>query len=228
MNARGGSRRRATRRPVVVVAGESRNDRKSLRILLQEFCPEMEGRVVEINDAIHLHAASDGTLAERVGDLARSARARAAREQSELACVFVHEDLDIQDGDRYPAARDRVQKALTSALRRAHYVLSVEEMEAWLLLFPAALAGLVSSWSIPKQYLNRDTGSMGDPKGILTREVSSRERRYRESDAPDVFAKAATLSCLDDPKGRNRSWTQLRTDVDDCCRLHLMEQREPQ
>ncbi|WP_433362936.1 hypothetical protein [Streptosporangium sp. CA-115845] len=50
MSRRGGTRIRPTRKPIVVVAGEDRNDRLSLRILLEEFCPEMRGRIAEIGD----------------------------------------------------------------------------------------------------------------------------------------------------------------------------------
>lgn len=227
MSGRGGTRIRATRKPVVVLAGEDGNDRKCLRILLEEFCPDMRGRIVEVNDSVRLRGASPGTLAARVDTLAKKARARAARENAELACVFVHEDLDGPDGDGYVNTHDRVQRALTRALGAAHYVLAVAEMEAWLLLFPDALAGTVSSWKVPKQYRNRNTGALADPKKIMMNSVSGSARPYRESDAPDVFAKAVALNCLDQPSGTNRSWSRLRTDVDDCLRQHLPRMRKP-
>ncbi|MEV6632203.1 hypothetical protein AB0M54_15770 [Actinoplanes sp. NPDC051470] len=69
--------------------------------------------------------------------------------------------------------------------------------------------------------LLRDTGSLSDPKKILMQKVSGTNRRYRESDAPDVFAQAVTLGCVDRPNGSNRSWQQLRTDALDCCRTHI-------
>lgn len=228
MSRRGGTRVRATEKPVIVLAGEDGNDRRSLRILLEEFCPAMRGRIVEINDSVRLHAASPDTLASRADTLAKKARARAIREGAGLACVFVHEDLDRPDGVEYLAARDRVQKALTAALGAAHYVLAVEEIEAWLLLFPDALTGLVSSWKLPKQYRNRDTGTVVDPKNLLMRTVSGAGRRYRESDAPDILAKAVALGCLDHPIGTNRSWTQLRVAVADCCQQHIPQPRRPQ
>src|SRR5690606_16939457 len=72
-------------------------------------------------------------------------------------------------------------------LKKVHYVLAVEEMEAWLLLFPDALSDLVGSWKLPAKYRGKDTGRLTDPKGILMREVSKGGRRYRESDAPAVL-----------------------------------------
>lgn len=225
MSRSGGTRIRATRRPIVVIAGEDRNDRQSLRVLLEKFCPVMRGRIVEINDTVRLRGASSGTLSARVRTLAKKARARATLENADLACVFVHEDLDRADGDEYVETRQRVETALRAEFGNAHYVLSVWEMEAWLLLFPDALAGLVQAWTVPAQYRNRDTGRLDDPKRILMTRVSGGSRRYRESDAPDVFVKATILDCLDRPAGTNRSWSQFRVDARECCQSHMPPQR---
>lgn len=225
MSPRGGTRLRATKKPVVVLAGEDGNDRAGLRILLEEFCPEMHGRLVEIKDSVRLREAGHQNLADRVRTLARKARARAVLEQAELACVFVHEDFDRVDGDEYLTTRNRVQDALTKELGTAHYVLSVWEMEAWLFLFPDALSGVVPSWKVPTQHRNRDTGTFSDPKKILIERVSGGNRRYRESDAPSVLAKAVELGCLERPSGHNRSWSRLRADAGDCCRSHLTQSR---
>lgn len=227
MRALGGTRIRATRKPVVVIAGEDGHDRKCLRILLEKFCPQMRGRIVEISDSVRLRVASEATLVARVEALAKKARARAAREDAELACVFVHEDLDGPDGAEYVEARDRVQRALVKRFGAAHYVLSVWEMEAWLLLFPDALSETTASWKVPRQYRNRDTGTLSDPKKIMMQSVSGPTRCYRESDAPQVFANAVKLDCLDRPDGTNRSWRQLRDDALDCCRRHIPQQRRP-
>lgn len=217
----GGTRGRATRKPIVVLAGEDRNDRRCLRILLEWLCPEMRGRIVEINDSVRLHNASTATLLQRVGTLAKKARAKAVKEDADLACVFVHEDLDRPDSDEYDITHQRVQRALGNVFDSAHYVLAVWEMEAWLLLFPEALTGLVAAWQVPAQYHNRDTGRLSDPKKILMREVSKDGRAYRESDAPDILDKAVTIGCINRPAGANRSWNKLRADVDECCREHL-------
>lgn len=223
MSRRGGTRIRATRRPVVVLAGEDRNDRRCLRILLEAFCDEMRGRLVEINEPVRLHKVPAERLPRRISDLAALARARATAEDAELACVFVHEDLDSGDGDDYPSIHRRVQDALCRELGNAHYVLAVEEMEAWLLLFPDALSDLVGSWKLPAKYRGKDTGRLTDPKGILMREVSKGGRRYRESDAPAVLERVVALAIHREPIGSNRSWTRLGTDIADCCSRHLKQ-----
>lgn len=225
MSLRSGTRLRATRKPVIVLAGEDGNDRRCLRILIERLCPKARGRIVEINDSVRLRDASHQTLTRRVSVLARKARARAARENASLACIFVHEDLDDTDGPASQVVYERVRKALVEEFGTAHYVLSVAEMEAWLLLFPDALESLVSSWRVPRQSRDGDTGMLSDPKRTLVDSVSDRRRRYRESDSPEVFAKAIHLGCLDRPRGTNSSWSRFRGDADDCCRSHLPRPR---
>ncbi|MFI0406311.1 hypothetical protein [Actinomadura sp. 3N508] len=183
----------------------------------------MRGRLVEVNEPVRLLKVPAARLPQRISDLARLVRARAVAEGAELACVFVHEDLDGTDGDAYPEIHHRVQEALRAELGNVHYVLAVEEMEAWLLLFPDALSDLVGSWKVPAKYRGKDTGRLADPKGILMREVSKGGRRYRESDAPAVLEKAITLELLRDPVGSNRSWTRFGTDIETCCRDHLKQ-----
>ena len=208
-----------------MIAGEDRNDRQSLRTLLEAFCPEMQGRLVEVNDSVRLRGASPSNLRDRVSTLAKSIRARAAREDADIACVFVHEDFDRADGEDYPHVRERVQKALTEEFGAAHYVLAVWELEAWLLLFPDALTALVRSWSVPAKYHGRDTGMLSDPKQIMMREVSRDPRRYRESDAPAAFEKVIALGRVDHPAGTNRSWVDLREESRQCCATHIPTQR---
>ncbi|MEV0591834.1 hypothetical protein [Nonomuraea cavernae] len=205
----------------MVVAGEDRNDRLALRVLLEHFCPEMRGRLVEIGDKVRLHHATGANLTARAEVLASKVRARAVRDDASVACVFVHEDLDQADSDDYPFVRERVQKALESALGRAHYALAVSEIEAWLLLFPDALSAIAATWSLPAKCKGKDTGRLIDPKKVLMNDVSRGGRRYRESDAPDVLEQAINLGLLARPVGRNRSFDQLRADAVQCCAEHL-------
>lgn len=221
MTVRGGTRIRATKKPVVVVAGEDRHDRIVLRTLLEEFCPAMRGRIVEISDSVRLRMASDGKLSERIKALARKALARAARERADLACVFVHEDFDRAVSDDYSRVQERVQAALRRELGTAHYVLAAAETEAWLLLFPEAISQTKASWRVPRQYQCRDTARIDDPKRVMVEEVSQRGPRYRESDAPEVIGKALELGIVRQPAGTNESWGILRGDSEECCRKHI-------
>lgn len=212
---------RATRKPVVVVAGEDANDRRVLRLLMEAQCPGMKGRVVEISDSVRLHLATGANLEKRVETLARKARARAARERTELACIFIHEDLDAPTGAAYETARSRVQSAVEAEFGRGHYALAAAEVEAWLLLFPDALQTFVPSWSVPAAVRGRDTGAISDPKRVLRTKLSSAGRRYSESDAPHIVDVAIRRGFIQSPIGSNRSWTSFLADVTSCCAEHL-------
>lgn len=214
---RGGTRRRATRKPVIVVAGEDSNDRKCLASLIEALCPDARGRCVEISDPVRLRGATGGKLTERVATIIGKARARSERENAEIAAVFVHEDYDGIDSDTRDAARRKVESALQNALGTAHYVLATWEIEAWLIMFPGALTATVSSWLLPRKYLGKDTGRISDPKKVLIRELSSGGRTYRESDAPRIVEKAIELSLLDKPSGSNSSWRELGQRISAMC-----------
>ena len=133
----------------MVVAGESANDREVLRCFLEEFCPEMRGRIVFLNDKVPLRDAGEETLKKRVAHFAAKVRAKAARENASIAAVFVHEDLDEVDSKRYELIHGRVQRALAYELGDAHYVLAVWEIEAWLLLFPEEVTAFATKWQVP-------------------------------------------------------------------------------
>lgn len=211
-------------KPVVVLAGEDSNDRTSMKHLLQKLCPHM--RVVDIRDPVRLRAATpEGALRKRVQTLVRMARAKAVKERAELACVFVHEDFDELDGPEYEKTHARVEHELHKVLGHGHYVLAVEEMEAWMLLFPDALMAVEQSWELPKRLRGKDTGRIKGPKEALMNEVGGgrkKRRKYREADAPAVF-KAIAEGGLEKALGSNRSWERFRADAHLCGSEHLGE-----
>ena len=219
MNRRIGTAQRATKKPVIVLAGEDGNDRRCLRIAIEAHHPDSRGRIVEINEQVRLRQANAQNLADRVTKLVRLADARAAREKAEIAAFFVHEDFDAVDSPERAATQRRVQHALSARLDRAHYVLATWEIEAWLLLFPRAVSATHPSWTIPKKYRGRDTAKVHDPKQVMAREVSRNGgRRYRESDAAEILDKAVELGESATPSGTNVSWLELQIGIDSLAR----------
>lgn len=214
---RGGTGTRAIKKPIIVVAGESANDRAVLRCFLEAFCPEMLGRIVFLNDKVPLRDASAATLNDRVRHFALLVRAKAARERASIAAVFLHEDLDDVDSMRYETVRERVQRALARELENAHYVLAVWEIEAWLLLFPEAVTSFVNGWQVPTKRRGRDTGKFQDPKRIFKDEISKVGTRYRESDAPAIANHIVALGKHVAPIGSNRSYEAFKTDAASRC-----------
>ena len=218
MSPRGLTRERPTKRPLIVLAGEDSNDRKVFRTLLEAVCPDAQGRIVEINSIIRLRDAKDATLVDRAGKLAGAIRARATREQAEVACVFIHEDFDATDSPKRDAIRARVNSALRREIANSHYILAAWEIEAWMLLFPDAVSAVNATWVIPNRFRGMDTGRITDPKRAMQHEVSTVPRsRYRESDAPKIFEKIIELGLYDSPSGSNRSYCELRQSASDCC-----------
>ena len=218
MSTRGWTRDRPTRKPLIVLAGEDASDRKVLRIFLEAVCPNARGRIVEINDVVRLRAAGEAALIERVARLAGHIRARAQREQAEVACVFIHEDFDATDSPQRVATRRRVQAALRRNFPRSYYILATWEVEAWLLLFPDAITAVNLSWKVPSRYHGVDTGRISDPKRAMKQEVSrNATSRYSETDAPKVFEKLVELDLQNTPSGANRSYAELRQSASDCC-----------
>ena len=200
-----------------MLAGESGNDRAVLRVLLEALCPQAQGRIVYVNDAVPLRDATGANLAQRVKHFAKLVRARAARERAEVACVFIHEDFDAVDSPSHDVAHKRVQQALDQEFGHAHYVLAAWEIEAWLLLFPQGLTTFATSWKVPASYRGIDTGKIHDPKRVLRHEVSKAGPRYRESDGPAIVERAVAVGLHTAPAGSNRSYARFRADALACC-----------
>lgn len=218
MSRRGWTKERPTKKPLIVLAGEDSSDRKILRIFLEAVCSGARGRIVEINDIVRLRDARDAALSERITRLVGRIRARAEREQAEVACVFIHEDFDAIESSQRETTRMRVQEALNGRLVGVHYILATWEVEAWLLLFPDAIAAVNSSWVVPRRYRGVDTARITDPKRVMKGAVSTvATSRYTETDAPKVFEKAVELGLLNTLSGSNRSYSELRQSASECC-----------
>jgi hypothetical protein len=112
----------------------------------------------------------------------------------------------------------RVQEALNGRLVGVHYILATWEVEAWLLLFPDAIAAVNSSWVVPRRYRGVDTARITDPKRVMKQVVSTvATSRYTETDAPKVFEKVVELGLLNTLSGSNRSYSELRQSASECC-----------
>jgi hypothetical protein len=167
---------------------------------------------------VRLRDADDAALIQRSFSLLGKVRARAAREEAEVACLFVQEDFDAPDSRRRDAIQLRVQNALRRELVRTYYILVAWELEAWLLLFPEAISAARSAWILPNRLRGVDTGRITDPKRVMKDEVSTvAKTRYREDDAPRVVEQAVKLGLQLNPAGSNRSYDELQQAASDCC-----------
>lgn len=212
------SRRRIPKslsRNVVVLAGESANDRRMLATLIKSAHPGLASAVTltEITDPVRLRKKSGADLATAAGTLVSKARGKARLKNGEFVGIAVHEDMDACPGPAYDAARKVVSNALDKATGASSslYALAAAESEAWLLLFPEAFTLYRPSWRIPTAWQGRDSGHRQTPKEDLESILTS--PRFRESDGPEIAAAALDHGILAAPKGSNRSYQEFVADI---------------
>lgn len=214
------SRRRISKpsgRGIVVLAGESANDRRMLASLIKAAHPALAGAVTltEITDPVRLRKKSGAELATAANTLVSKARGKARLKAGEFVGIAVHEDMDACPGPAYDAARKAVSAALDRAAAGSSsvYALAAAESEAWLLLFPEAFTLYRASWKIPATWKGKDSGRRQNPKEDLESLLTS--PRFRESDGPEIVSTALAQGLLTKPKGSNRSYQEFIADICD-------------
>ncbi|MFF2896462.1 hypothetical protein [Streptomyces sp. NPDC057966] len=203
------------KRGVVVLAGESANDRRMLAAFIKAAHPGLAAAVTltEITDPVRLRKKSGAELATAAGTLVSKARGKARLKAGEFVGIAVHEDMDACPGPAYDAARKAVSAALSKASGASSsvYALAAAESEAWLLLFPEAFTFYRPSWKIPATWQGKDSGRRQTPKEDLEGLLTS--PRFRESDGPEIAAAALAQGLLAAPKGSNRSYQEFIADI---------------
>lgn len=202
---------------MVVLAGESSNDRRILASLIKAAHPSFARTVslVEITDPVRLRKKTGPELAAAVDVLVRKARGKAKLKKGDFVGIAVHEDMDGNPGRAYDLAREKVSAALAKATGSGSsvYALAAVESEAWLLLFPDAFPLQRASWRIPNAWRGKDTGRRSRPKEDLMAEL--RNPSYRESDGPEILEKALAQGLLAEPLGTNRSYDDFVANLTD-------------
>ena len=213
MSRRGGSR--PPSRGIIVLAGESSNDRRLLASFIRANHPELlaTATMTEITDQVRLRKKTGPELAHAADTLVRKARGKAKLKSGPFVGIAVHEDMDAPTGPDYTAVRQAVSAALCRAATpsSAVYALAASESEAWLLLFPDAFPLHRPAWRVPAQWRGRDTGRRSKPKEDL--EAEFRHPPFRESDGPEIVKKALDQGMLTAPCGTNRSYSDFIADL---------------
>ncbi|GGX39335.1 hypothetical protein [Streptomyces chryseus] len=198
------SRAPRRRRSVIVVAGESNNDREVLQHLIPALYPRCP-KVVAINDKIKL-APALLQLSPRVETLRDSALRMAEGCNAELVGFVVHADMDQISDQRYDQVRDRITTQMRKTLPcHSALALSAVEMESWLMLFPDAFPKVRRGWAMRSEDRQKDLTKLANPKEHLEKHLG--KPRYRESDSPKIMAAAVDLGhVIARPPGNNRSF----------------------
>lgn len=204
---RGGGRRRAA---VVLVFGESENDRRAIRHLVHGLRPDLKGKVQERRSPLVL---MKGALPERSRENADeiAVLAKAAARHDEVLAVLAH-----QDCDEVEPAHETVATKIETELEGAGCpnpigVTPAWEIETWWLVFPEAVGKVVKGWRDPDDWIGKDVGTVRDSKEALRRAVRPRARRpasprdYEERDSIGVAENIAVDGLLASFKDGRRS-----------------------
>jgi hypothetical protein len=187
----------------VLIFGESEHDRRAIRHLVVALRPDLDGAAEERRSPLVLiKGALPATARDNAAEIAKLARAEASRR--DVLAVLAHQDCDALE-----PAHERVASKLEDTLRTAGCpnpiaVAPAWEIEAWWLVFPEAVAGVVDGWRSPDDWLGRDVGKVKDAKEALRRAVRprgkgsqrGRPRDYAERDSIRIAEAIRTAGLL--------------------------------
>ncbi|MFV0127337.1 hypothetical protein ACLGI4_06430 [Streptomyces sp. HMX112] len=197
---------------MIIVAGESRNDRGVLKKLIPALYSGRCPRIEEIGDEIKL-AAAINQLSPRVETIRKRALARAEDCDAQLVGIVVHADMDAVVDEGYDRVRARVSAQLRAGLPcNSALALAAVAMEAWLMQFPDAFPKVNRGWAMRPQDCSRDLGLLLKPKEHLQKHLG--KPTYRESHSPKIMDEAVRLGHVSArPSGNNRSFRDFADEL---------------
>jgi hypothetical protein len=208
---------------VIVILGESDNDRAALAELVRALCPDARIKVLR-RPLVLIKGVRSGQVPKNADLVAEAVRATAVREA--VTCVFAHEDADdVEPNDE--AIAERIRSALVNAGTPGdvHAVVPAWELEAWWFLWPGIVAACYQRWVAPNT--STPPGQLSNAKERLRRSVrprnmSAKQRKrfpdYRESDSVKIAAAIRQAGEADaPPRGLCRSYDRFRDGVAECC-----------
>jgi len=189
-----GAGKHAKKRPVVLVFGESDNDTKAVRHLVEGLRPDLSGIVeprrhplVLIKNATPERAKNN---AQRIASVVRHEMV-----VRNVLGVLAHEDCDAVE-PAHVAAAEKIERELKDALCECVTVAVTPawEMEAWWMVFPEAVGQIVKGWRDPDDWIGKNVGVVPNAKECLARAVQPRRRQpsppreYEEHDSIQIAA----------------------------------------
>jgi hypothetical protein len=134
--------------------------------------------------------------------------------------IVIHEDCDAVE-PAHEAAADTIERGLAARGITAIAATPAWEIEAWWLLWPEVVAGLVADWRTVSEAVGREVGLIESPKEFLRARLvnhldartRSRTRLYREADGPEIARRVREGGLVASPRGISRSWDAFRARV---------------
>jgi hypothetical protein len=174
---RGEGRKRGA---VVLVFGESENDRRAIRHLVHGLRPDLKGTVHERRNPLVL---MKGALPEKSRENAEEIAilAKAAARHDDVLAVLAHQDCDDVEPAHNTVATKIETELAVAGCPNPIGVTPAWEIETWWLVFPEAVGKVVKGWRDPDDWIGKDVGVVRDSKEALRRAVRPRPRRPSSS-----------------------------------------------
>ncbi|MFT3715746.1 MAG: hypothetical protein QM774_07305 [Gordonia sp. (in: high G+C Gram-positive bacteria)] len=199
------------KRVEVLVFGESPNDSRAIRALVQLHLPNAVGGVTvrPVKDPPSLTRTALPKAREKWVDRVKRAVAAASGSGTSVRAVLIHQDSDGMDAG--PQNEDRIAADFAGLLGSIDGipVVPVVATESWWFLFPDAVEHLKSVWkgSVPRQ--PRDVEKITDPKKELKRitRQANGQHEYKESDSVAIAENVRDLKLA--PIGSSGSYERF-------------------
>ncbi len=212
------------RASLVLVFGESENDTKSLRELIEALREDLVGKVQTRREPLVLiKDAKPEDVPERARKIADAVDI--SRATHDVLCVFAHEDRDDFE-PKHEETCKKIEEALEKAGCPAHAVVPAWELEAWWFMWPEAVQAVrPKSWRAPDDYLGWEVGKIKDAKEELKKKVVPKDLKpekrkgfqtYQESDSPAIARQVREKNLARHPRAKSASYSRFLSSVEQC------------
>jgi hypothetical protein len=201
--------------PLVMVFGEDKNDRVSIKHLVRALAPRAPAVKVFNSPLVLIKGRA---LAEQ----RKSARSlvdvvAAKKITNDVVAVFAHEDCDAVEPAHEALSTAIEQRLAEAGVAQACAVTPAWELEAWWFMWPDAVQRVNGNW----RRLNRDgtnVGMISHAKDILRRELRPKSKSdktddYTESDSPVIAQHILEGNLINSPTATSRSYERFKTKV---------------
>ncbi len=219
------------KRSMIFIFGESENDRYALQELFCALRPDLSFlQVRRMREPLILmrgdrHPSTRRKTAEMIAALVR-----AGNVVGTVAAVIAHEDCDDVEPAHEKLARTIAMELTAAGIPNPLAAPPAWEIEAWWMLFPAALGATRHCWAAV-DYSDRHVGRIRDAKEVLRRDlrpVTPKARNkcpdYVESDSIKIASAIREKDLHHNPRGVSDSFALFATKVRD---LRIPNRRRP-
>jgi hypothetical protein len=212
----------AAKPSVILIFGESDNDRAALQELFRAFRPDLEKiRVRPRRQPLVLMKKDNLPETRRKTTDSIAALVRAEAVSMTVKAVIAHTDCDAIEPAHESLAETIEAELEAGGVPNPIAAIPAWEIEAWWMLFPAAIAATRPCWA-KVDYANRHVGSIANAKEVLRRDLRPKSSRARdtcpdfaESDGIRIALKIREMSLQGQPCGKSGSFERFARKIRD-------------